>query len=94
MSQSIRDIPKSAKHPGRPRTTGRGTIVGARWHAGDLADIDAYAATEGIGRAEAIRRLVRAALDTAPAVQAERTYTKVLRSIDAAARKPKRGRQS
>lgn len=50
------------RKPGRPKTTGRGTIIGARWHADDLKAIDAYAKKHGIERTEAIRELVRLGL--------------------------------
>jgi len=49
--------------PGRPRTTGTGTLIGMRWHSGDLVAIDAFAKHEGLERTEAIRALVRIGLD-------------------------------
>ncbi|MBI1650130.1 hypothetical protein [Hyphomicrobium sulfonivorans] len=62
MSKSIRDI----KKVGRPKTTGTGTIIGARWHDAELSEIDDWRRNqEDIPtRAEAIRRLVRIALDS------------------------------
>lgn len=57
----------TTKQRGRPATTGVGTQVGARWHDAELAGIDNWRrAQEDIpSRAEAIRRLVRIALDAA-----------------------------
>lgn len=59
MPQSIRVYTKTARAP-EP-----GTMVGVRLQAGDLADLDAWIAARGedISRPEAIRRLMRKALD-------------------------------
>jgi hypothetical protein len=65
MPRSIRDITKAAKPVvGRPPTTGRGTIIGTRWHDDDLKLIDKWrnAHPDKPNRAEAMRRLVRAGL--------------------------------
>ena len=50
---------------GRPRTTGKGVLIGGRWHAADLTAIDAWRLKQGDkpNRAEALRRLVRIALN-------------------------------
>jgi hypothetical protein len=63
MIKATRDIKKSR---GRPKTTGSGVIVGARWHGPELAEIDNWRRREDDlpSRAEAIRRLVRAGLDS------------------------------
>lgn len=55
------------KQRGRPVSTGVGTQVGARWHDEELSGIDDWRrAQEDLPtRAEAIRRLVRIALDAA-----------------------------
>ena len=52
---------------GRPKTTGIGTPVGARWQDDHLAEIDAWrrAQADLPTRPEAIRRLVRLGLDAA-----------------------------
>jgi hypothetical protein len=49
---------------GRPPTTGLGSLIGGRWHADDLAAIDAWrmAQADQPDRAEALRRLVRMGL--------------------------------
>ena len=64
MATSIRDNKKSR---GRPKTTGTGTLLGARWHAPEIAEIDDWRRLEADlpTRAEAIRRLVRLGLDAA-----------------------------
>jgi hypothetical protein len=51
---------------GRRKTTGRGTLVGARLRSEDLAAIDEWAASQDDkpARAETIRRLIRKALNT------------------------------
>jgi len=61
MTQSITDTKKSR---GRPRTTGSGVQIGTRWHDAEITAIDEWSAAQSDrpGRAEAIRRLVRAAL--------------------------------
>lgn len=63
MSKSNTDTNKSR---GRPISTGTGTQVGARWHDAELNEIDDWRRNqEDIPtRAEAIRRLVRIALDS------------------------------
>ena len=57
-----RSITVTKKSRGRPRTTGIGTQIGMRWHAEDLAAVDAFAEAEGLERTEAIRQLVRLGL--------------------------------
>jgi hypothetical protein len=59
MGKAVRVTTK--KRRGRPATTGHGTQVGERWHAAELAAIDAWIASSSdktISRAHAIRRLV------------------------------------
>jgi hypothetical protein len=53
------------KKRGRPRTTGRGTLVGVRLRSEDLAAIDEWAASQDDmpARAETIRRLIRMGLN-------------------------------
>jgi len=56
--QSISDNKKSR---GRPVTTGTGTMVGVRLQSDQLAELDAWIATQGEpkpSRPEAIRRMV------------------------------------
>lgn len=64
MARSIADSKntKAKKKPGRPRTTGTGQLLAARWHVADLDAIDAYAKAVGVDRAEAVRSLVRLGL--------------------------------
>jgi hypothetical protein len=61
MSKSIRVVPKKR---GRPKTTGRGTLVGIRLHAPALAAIDEWASRqdEKPSRPEAIRRMIEQVL--------------------------------
>lgn len=52
---------------GRPKTTGKGTLIGVRLHKAELARLDAWIAGqdgEEISRPEALRRLATAALDS------------------------------
>lgn len=58
-------ISDSAKKRGRPKTTGTGQTVGVRLLPDLIADIDRFEAEEcpGVGRPEAIRRLVIEALE-------------------------------
>ena len=67
MAKSIRASMKSEKRVGRPRTTGKGTLIGGRWHDADLAAIDAWRLEQPDkpDRAEALRRLVRLGLTKA-----------------------------
>jgi hypothetical protein len=53
------------KKRGRPRTTGRGTLVGVLLRSEDLAAIDEWAASpdDKPARAETIRRLIRKGLN-------------------------------
>jgi hypothetical protein len=62
MGKSIRVTTK--KRRGRPATTGRGTQIGERWHAAELAAIDEWIVrqSENITRGEAVRRLVEIGL--------------------------------
>jgi metal-responsive CopG/Arc/MetJ family transcriptional regulator len=62
MPKSIRVVPKKR---GRPKTTGRGTLVGIRLHAPTLAAIDEWASRQDDepSRPEAIRRMIEQALD-------------------------------
>ncbi|SOR30281.1 protein of unknown function [Methylorubrum extorquens] len=57
----LMSIPVEPKRRGRP-ATGRDPLVGFRAPADLLAQLDAYAAREGLKRSEAIRRLVEEAL--------------------------------
>ena len=52
------------KRRGRPTTTGKGVLIGGRWHAADLQAIDEWrlAQQDQPDRAEAVRRLVRLGL--------------------------------
>ena len=62
MKRSIRDIPKKR---GRPVTTGKGTGLMVRLHAGQLALIDAWIVRQGEpppSRPEALRRLAEIGL--------------------------------
>jgi len=58
MVKSIRVTAK--KKRGRPATTGLGLQVGERWHAPEIAAIDAWIKSQGgnLTRGHAIRRLV------------------------------------
>lgn len=62
MRKSIRVTTK--KRRGRPPTTGKGVQIGERWHAAELAEIDAWIAQSGeeMTRAQAVRRLVEIGL--------------------------------
>jgi hypothetical protein len=62
MGKSIRVTTK--KKRGRPPTTGKGLQVGERWHADELATIDAWisAKSDKMTRGQAIRRLVEIGL--------------------------------
>jgi hypothetical protein len=62
MMKSIRVTTK--KRRGRPTTTGRGTQIGERWHAPEIAAIDIWISSqaEKLTRGEAIRRLVELGL--------------------------------
>ena len=64
MARSIADSTKSKKRIGRPPTTGKGALIGGRWHDADLAAIDAWRMSQDDqpDRAEALRRLVRMGL--------------------------------
>jgi hypothetical protein len=61
MGKSIRVIPKKR---GRPKTTGKGTLIGVRLHAADLSAIDDWASTQEDqpSRPEAIRRMIEQVL--------------------------------
>ena len=52
------------KRRGRPKTTGKGTLIGVRLHRADLADLEHWISrqTEKHTRPEAIRVLLRGAL--------------------------------
>jgi hypothetical protein len=63
MARSISVITK--KKPGRPVTTGRGTLIGVRFLKAPLARLDEWIAQQSdpaLTRPEAIRRLVELAL--------------------------------
>jgi hypothetical protein len=64
MARSIAASTKSKIRRGRPPTTGKGVLIGARWQVGDLAAIDAWREQQEDhpDRAEAVRRLVRLGL--------------------------------
>jgi hypothetical protein len=61
MTKSIRDITKKR---GRPKTTGRGTIIGTRWHEAELDAIDAWSSKhpDKPPRVHALRMLVERGL--------------------------------
>jgi hypothetical protein len=84
MAKSIRVTTK--KKRGRPRTTGKGTQVGERWHQSELAQIDAWiTATAPMTRGQAIRRLVGiglAAGKTTTAKLDRRLLKKASKAID------------
>jgi hypothetical protein len=72
MAMSIR---VNRKKRGRPKTTGRGTLVGVRLHRADLTNLDQWInrQTEKPTRPEAIRNLLRLALtQTLPASEAQK----------------------
>jgi hypothetical protein len=62
MGKPIRVTTK--KRRGRPATTGKGTQIGERWHATELAAIDRWIASQGekMTRGQAIRNLVELGL--------------------------------
>lgn len=62
MRKSIRVTTKQRR--GRPPSTGKGIQIGERWHAAELADIDAWILKSGeeMTRAQAVRRLVEIGL--------------------------------
>jgi hypothetical protein len=64
MARSIGASTKYKRPRGRPPTTGKGVLIGGRWHDDDLAAIDAWREQQEDqpDRAEAVRRLVRAGL--------------------------------
>jgi hypothetical protein len=66
MAKSISDIrvrkKRGRKKPGPPRTTGPGEQVLVRLHQPMLGELERWAAKSGVTRAEAIRRLIEAAL--------------------------------
>jgi hypothetical protein len=68
MGKTIPASKKTAKRRGRPPTTGKGVLVGGRWHAADIVAIDAWRERQEDepGRAEAVRRLVRLGLGVKP----------------------------
>lgn len=61
----IMSINVDKKGRGRP-ATGKGTPIGVRMHADEIAALDAWIAkqSEPMTRAEAIRRILRATLDS------------------------------
>ncbi len=61
MTKSIRVIPKKR---GRPKTTGRGTLIGVRLQSSGLSQLDVWIAgqEDKPSRPEAIRRLTTAML--------------------------------
>jgi len=63
MAKSIRVNPKKR---GRPKTTGRGQLIGIRLHKPLLAALDAWIADQesAPSRPEAVRRLIEHALAT------------------------------
>jgi hypothetical protein len=65
MRKSIR-VSTKKRGRGRPATTGKGTLVGMRWHEPLLSMIEAWAAQQDDKpeRSEAIRRLVERGLKT------------------------------
>jgi hypothetical protein len=72
MAKSIRVIPKKR---GRPKTTGRGTLIGVRLHPPELVRLDAWIATQDdpkTSRPEALRRLAEVGLAAVPKRRTER----------------------
>lgn len=65
MSKSIRVITKKR---GRPKTTGRGTLIGTRWHQPELDAIDEWASRHPNkpSRVQAVRMLVALGLKSLP----------------------------
>jgi hypothetical protein len=63
MRKAIR-VSTKKRGPGRPVTTGKGTLVGIRWHEPMLSMIEEWAARQDDKpeRSEAIRRLVERGL--------------------------------
>lgn len=62
--KSAKVTANTKRPPGRPRTTGVGTLIGMRWHEPALAAIDEWRRKQDDlpSRAEAIRRLVEMGL--------------------------------
>src|SRR4249919_997667 len=83
----IRDNPKK-RRPGRPKTTGRGELLGVRLHARAMADLDRWIAgqDDAPSRPEAIRRLIAVALTDKPPLVALRLPEDFIRLIDARAK--------
>jgi hypothetical protein len=64
MKTSIRVIPKKR---GRPKTTGRGVLIGVRMQTDLLARLDAWMASTGAeSRPEAMRQLLEHGLGAPP----------------------------
>jgi hypothetical protein len=59
MARSIR---VSTKRRGRPKTTGKGEMIGVRLHPPLLTQLENWAAKAGVSAPEAIRRLVSQSL--------------------------------
>jgi metal-responsive CopG/Arc/MetJ family transcriptional regulator len=53
---------RQKKPAGRPKTTGKGTLIGIRLHDPDLEELDAWCEREGASRQEAIRLFIRLGL--------------------------------
>jgi hypothetical protein len=90
MAKSIRGTQKKR---GRPKTTGRGTQIGMRWHELLLGMIDAWAAKQDDKppRSEAIRRLVERGLMAARTdAQVELRATALKRALSSHPAKPRR----
>src|SRR5215831_16175 len=71
MAKSIRVIPKKR---GRPKTTGRGTLVGVRLHPPELTRLDDWAKLQEDqpSRPKALWQLAELALAAAPKTRTER----------------------
>jgi hypothetical protein len=56
MKKTIR---ASKKRRGRPKTTGKGTLIAIRWQAAELKIIDDFASANSMSRGDALREIVR-----------------------------------
>jgi hypothetical protein len=72
MAQSIRVVPK--KKRGRPKTTGRGTLVGVRLHRSELTRLDEWAThqQDHPSRPKALWRLAELSLAAGAKTRTER----------------------
>jgi len=56
---AAKSIRVNTKKRGRPKTTGKGQLVGVRLHADQLTALDIFAAEQGLTRPAAVRLAVR-----------------------------------